>query len=907
MPLKGRFVFQKNVTAIAVFMFNMLFFTTAWAGSVSLDQKFVWSHMVGWHSWDFVNKSYGNYHDVPMARPTGNEVTDYRAEVQAMLDAGIDGITFDIIGGNEYGHQCRSLLEAARGTRLQIANTLCGAFDADPVNQAKKIAGAIESFSKYPNYASVDGKPIFFTFWAYKKPPQYWLTVRQALKDNHGKEIFLAGDPDALWNKKTSVADLSKYAGVFDIFYNYAEYGLSQRQAPGDVFAITAQAASTATRTGKWAAAIAPGYRGAWPLNGRNDYYITFKGLDRFWDAWQAAVNNDAPWIHLANWNDLDETPLQPMMFQFHSYGLINRYWASVWRGEPILADTPQVLFAYQREQMIGTMQRIEMVNLPMAGAKTITVQGQLLDMQGNVAGQLAVKTFAADKPARDEWFVDTSAYGATPVLVPRITVNVDGKTQQRDLPMMRLRTGWIENQVVLRVPMQEMAVGSAKLEMTDVGSNMLRAVVQIDTPLSVRRATLWCDDRPIGSLDVSSDALPTFALRWQWRKDHRQQITVENGSFVRSFQHGPHAASFVCDATSMAGSLNRYDYMAANVAGQADTVLNIAINDNVPQRVTLQQVRQGIVELRDSGNILMAELSLSPYDPLAALPRIVKCSQGKLFGTFPMAYPSQGKLFYVRLETHDGQTFFSNCVTPYADDAIRIESTVLKTTTTLDNGTLGALPAIAEVPIDVKLHPAMVQQCRWDLAYPGTTLPDTMGNVPMYLGSAGVYYKNDAARTPQRITLPDGMPGLAFDGVDDVAELAVRQQPHGAFTLSLRLRVEQVTGKEQVIWGSQSEACVPLLMLDEQGHLLAGRQTHDKEANVLARSPQPVPVGQWLNVTVTFDQTHARLSINNQHIAQAEGRVYRRYGNTRTYLGGYKQPFYGQIADVSLSSVPMM
>ena len=453
--LKGRFVFLKSLTAIVMLALCGLMNPLAMAGEVSLDQKFVWSHMVGWHSWDFVNKSYSHYHDVPMARPTGNPVTDYHAEVQAMLEAGIDGITFDIIGGNEYGHQCRSLLEAAKGTRLQIANTLCGSFDKDPVGQAQKMAGAVKSFSKYPNYAKIDGKPMFFLFWAYKKSPQYWQTVRQTLKDEHKLDVFIAGDPDALWNKATSVAALSKYAGVFDIFYNYAEYGLGKRQASDELYKITKQAASTATLTGKWAAAIAPGYRGAWPLNGRNEYYISFKGIDRFWDNWQAVVNHDAPWVHLANWNDLDETPLQPMMFQFHTYGEINRYWASRWRGQEIKANSPQIYFAYQREQMLGTLQRIEVASLPIIDGKSITVQGELLDMQGNVISHLSPRTLAADVASRDEWRVDTTAFAGTPILEPQITILVDGKIiSQRRLPWMRLRTGWIENQVVMKVPM---------------------------------------------------------------------------------------------------------------------------------------------------------------------------------------------------------------------------------------------------------------------------------------------------------------------------------------------------------------------------------------------------------------------------------------------------------------------
>ncbi|MFG0249811.1 MAG: LamG-like jellyroll fold domain-containing protein [Phycisphaeraceae bacterium JB051] len=892
----------------------ILVFGLAWAwglpvmaGDIDVNQKMVWSHMIGWHSYHFVNDSYRRYHDVPMAIPSGNEVTDYRMEVDAILEAGIDGVTFDIIGGSKYRYQCRKLLEAAAGTRLEIANTLCGRFEKDPADQAAKIASAIKGFLPFANYAKVDGKPIFFTFWAYKKPPQYWLSVRKVLKEKYNQEIFLAGDPDAVWNKATSVEDLNKYAGVFDIYYNYAEYGLVDRQPPQELFAITGKAAETGTRTGKWAAAVAPGYRGAWPLNGRNEFYIPFRGIDRFWDAWEAAMDNDAPWIHLANWNDLDETPLQPMVFQFHTYSQINRYWSEKLHGKTPRSQTPKVYFAYQREQMLGTLEHIGILSLPMTNSQPVTVEGHLLDMHGSVVGQLAKRTFAGDEAGRDQWFVDTSVFASTPVLEPVITVTANGKHMQRRLPMIRLRTGWIENQVVIKAPLHEMSDGQAELQIAPTGQGMIRATVTVNSQSPVRRATLWCDDRPIGSLDISAQVKPTYGVRWKWLKDHSLTATVENGTFVRSFQHGPNASRFKTDTTRFAASINRYDYLAANISGDAQTSIVIHVNDGPAQRVTMGQLLKDDVQLVNADKRPVARLIWSDYDPLAALPRVVKCASGQLHGLFPENNPSASKLYYVRLQTMDGKIFFSNCITPYANNDQRIETRILKTTISLDHGGIATLPNVTEQVMAVKVHPAMVQRSQWNMAATGAKLPDILGNNPMYLGSGAVYYKSNPDRVPRRMSLPDGTTALVFDGIDDVAELPIRQQPHGAFSLSLRLLVDKITGQDQLIYGSTHEASAPMLMIDSQGHLVAGRQSDKPAFSVLARSDKPVPVQQWMDVMVRFDQQTTWLYRNGKLIGKARGKASRDYGNMRTYIGGIKQPFAGAIADMALFSVPLV
>ncbi len=878
------------------------------SNSATVNDHLVWSHYVAWHDWNQTPTAITNYYDFPLAHPTGDQQKDYRQEIDSAIRMGINGFLVDMVNGSAFAEQTLKLLEASRGTKFMVSVCLDGFEDSAPV-LAEKVASFLQQAKEYSNLACIDGKPLLTTYAGDRGSADYWKLFRQELATK-GFEVFLVVDANSP----------EKYPNSFDMLYSFA--ALDHTQFAASTLYPTLHKGAALTSSGKWMAGIGPGYIGPWPFSGRNEYYSGFKGFDQFWNNFEAAVKEQTAWIHLTTWNDLDETPLQPMVFQFHSYPELIRYWVSRLQGNDKPAPKPRIYLAYQREQIIGTVQRIELISLPTV-QKTITASIELRDMNNKTLVKLPARTFKGSTATRLDWAVPTITFANTPVVEPILYVKSGKINYTRRLPIFVMRTGWIANKSNVRVPVHEISDGRAYLTVKKDSDGNIQATVNLQSTEKVRSVTLWRNDRPFGSFTKTIPSGVKYHLGFTYIQDTQLNIKASGGTITNAYYtlDSARKPDLSWSQASLSVLFGRYRYLAAELSDNSNLSLTASVDNATPQTVTLAQLKQGAVDLLSDSGQPVCRLFLAETDSTSVVTPSLNITKATLTGRYYTKQTCTSDLFYVRCETIDGRFFFSNAVAPFSAGLARVPTTVLQTAETLDGGGVGGggyeayftkPPFITPVVSKAKVHPAMVQQMQWsfDSTDPWT---DTKGWNPLHPGSPlySLYYVQDTNRTPAVISRQDSAGKcIEFDGTDDIIEIPIRQMPVGAFTISMDICPTGEYVNEQSIIGHAGWQSCPVLRILPDGRLQGGREMSKSENtsqhNILATSTDPLPAGVWSHIEMTFNEQSAHLSINGRPIGNASGIPGRAYGNLRIYLGGdgAGHMFKGKLDNVLVNSI---
>ncbi|HEX2951660.1 MAG TPA: endo-1,3-alpha-glucanase family glycosylhydrolase, partial [Armatimonadota bacterium] len=654
--------------------------------SFALTDHCVWAHYVPWDDWNQTPLAAKSYYDFPLAHPTGDLQQDYRQEIDAAMQLGINGFLVDVIRGDVFSYQAKNILKAAQRTNFTVSICLDG-FPDTAEQYAQKIADFLSSVNDEPNLARIDGKPLLTTFWAYRQPPAYWQTFRKELT-KRGIQVFLVADPVPVTDAPGT--GTTAYPGCFDMLYSFTSLEGMANDARG-LFPYLAKQAQTDTSTGRWMACVSPGYIGAWPFMGINDYYNGFRGIDKFWDNWALAAKLNSPWIHLTTWNDLIETPLQPMTFQFHTYPELTRYWIARWRGKEPTATTPRLYLAYQREQVVGTVQRIELVSLP-STTKSFTVTLELRDITGKTLCTLPAKTFPGNEAIRRDWAVPTAAFAKTPIVEPVLHVTADRTIFVRRLPFFTLRTGWIANKSSIRVPVHEMSDGNARLSLTKDPAGNLQAALTLQSPSTVRQVTLWRNDRPFGNFSAQSPSGVTYHLGFIYlRNDTTIKMSLTGGTILNAYYAGDSQArqDLHWSPKSLSVIFQRDRQLAVDVLDSDDATLNVSVGDAPAQSISMVALRHGPIDLKDAHGDALCRLVPDEIGCLAMVAPPLELKQANLSGQWYTKNTFPTDLFYARCETADGRFFYSNVVAPFCATAL-VPTTILQTAETLDGGAIG-------------------------------------------------------------------------------------------------------------------------------------------------------------------------------------------------------------------------
>ena len=858
------------------------------------DKKVVWAHYVPWHN--PLNSSFAiqKYYNYPRIEPSGDQIEDYRREFKLAMAQGIDGFFADIVAKKNaspaFLGQLPQMLKAAEGTTFLIAP--CLDVKITVAQQVKDLKAMLDQCSIHPNYPKAGGKPVIMTYTFLSWTPEEWGEIRDGLKAQ-GYDIYLIANLSTGFKKKT-MAMFEPYGKVFDMAYSFGESGINGQSVKenNDIMAGVAQ------KYGKdWAATLWPGYYGAW-LTGRNDFYQPHRGFDQLHEGF-LAIDKHSKWLHLTTWNDHDETSIMPMPFTYGNPEIIKAY-VDRWKGIVPTHTEPEVFFAYHREEIPGTLLRIEAMTLPVKDGGTVKVTGKLLGIGGKVMAELPEKNMTMKDFDLVEWLVPSAALATSPFLIPEMTVDGKGYRRTARLPAMFFKSGWFQNAVTVKVPLHSIIAADAKLTLTQTGS-VISASAAFDSPETVRHLTLWRNDRPLAEFSPSADGKTLLNMLINYDKPGDFDITLKNGEFLAALRafHSKGSPEFSFTANMLKARRNAaWNNVGAIAAVVSGTEIEVKSGGN-----TVSFTPADLAERRDIvvGGI---RVQLSQVDPCLQNHPALGLKTGR-FSLKLLSRPAQSDdIFYLRLETDSGKVAFSDMVIPFAPmESVRMN--VLETSVNLETSSGAAgMPGRSEylsknvslqqpVLTSVAVHPAELRKGRWTFERGGT---DELGDMPIAL-------------KPEMV-VADGVNGgkcLKFDGQNPLT-MRRRTYPIGAAPLDFFISPDGGRAADQVLIGRGGWAGGMNAVLKKDGKITVIRKGGTKTPVTVLNGKTAVPDGKWSRIRVTFDEKTIRLYLNGRLDAEMAVKPVREYGNCTWFVGGgikNMDNYKGRLDDLTVLSYP--
>lgn len=489
----------------------------------------VWAHYVPWFTPDNASLLPDRFYNCPEGSVGA---TPYRDEVKRALSMGIDGFFADMVAhanGDTAFWDLRPFLRAAEGTPFFFA--ICLDAKTTTELQARELVKMLSTYGSHPNYPKWKDRYVVGTYTYLAWTPDEWAEIR--------RRCAAAGYP--IWvmaNVETgmsafSAKRLEPYADQLDGVYFFGLMGMAGKTMPQE----GEEAAAFCRARGKlYMPRLHPAYFGAW-LNGRNDFYQPYRGIDSLHEGFAHAYSASAQWLHLTTWNDYDETALEPRRLS-RAYAPLVAALAARFKGEPPPAERTDFLLAYHREELPGTLFRLEALRLPARDHGDYTLEGRLLDGTGRTVAALSPRAFSSTGTLeRAEWLVPTTDLAASPILIPEITAHGPEGARTARLPAVFFRVPCPLNPETIKVTLSERRRISATPAVT-YADGRLAASLDFDAPLPVTRAVLYRDDRPVTSFEKTLPARAILPLAFSGH--HRVNLAVSNAviaTALKSFE----------------------------------------------------------------------------------------------------------------------------------------------------------------------------------------------------------------------------------------------------------------------------------------------------------------------------------------------------------------------------------
>lgn len=862
--------------------------------------KLAFAHYTAWHHPFNASETAGRYYNFPEFHSSGRMAEDYRREIKAAMAQGIDGFFVDMVGNNNeethYVANMNELLKAAEGTPFLVGPCLDRAYsDLDwQVSELKKI---FDTCGRHPNYPKVDGKYVVTTYSCTQRTPAQWRYIREKLRAA-GYEVFLIANMFHAFSK-LKAADVEPYAKEFEMLHSFGEYGISG-QSIQECFDILS---NTARANGKgWMPPIHPGYLGAW-FNGRNDYYQPYRGFDQVLDSFAAIRPGTADWLHFTTWNDFDETPFAPTVFEFGTYTEINRIFVDRWKGKPFLSESPKLFFAYHREELVGTVWRLEALTAPTVDGKPMQVGGRLIGIDGKTLAEIPVRQLSTRDFDRAEWQIPTAALAVSPAFVPVIEWRSGNRTQTSRLPAVFLKSGWLQNQVTVKAPAHRMSDLSPELKISQDG-NRLDAELTLDSPEAISHATLWRNDRPIGEFRAVSPGRLLF-VDFQNRKPITMTAKLDGAAWTeagRKFHEPGPNFNYTADTLKTVKN-SPTTVMRAALAAKPEAAITVKINREPPRRLTVAELLQRHTVSLDKDGVV--QIRQADYDTaIMNRPELDRKN-----GTFKLELysrpPLTDDIFYVRLTTRSGRIIFSNPIAPFAagkplhlvdviETGVNLETSTGMTGRPNRTGLLNPPLLAADRMVRVPVHPACFRSGRWTFENEGW---DDLGERPFQTAKSLEWKERNLIKAPGE----NGGKALALNDKTAIAFRA-RSYPIGACTIEFSLNPDTLPGKNQPIitrtgW---QEAFNFTLLADGRIEVIRNGGKESVEARIISRTA--IPVGKWTRLRLTFDERKIKLYVDGKLDGETAVPFNRRYGNCIAQIG----PFRGMIDNITFLSRPV-
>ncbi|MDR1282618.1 MAG: laminin G [Opitutaceae bacterium] len=873
----------------------------ALAGEVS-GKPVVWSHYTPWHTPLNASISVRDYYNYPLFRSTGDDQADWAEEYRRAKAQGIDGFFVDVVfskSGREtaYSTALHRMLKAAEGGDFEIA--LCLDVKTTVEHQVRELARMLSLFGEHPNYPRHGGKPVVATYTWGAWTPDEWAAIRAGLLAA-GHDIYLIANVGHSYTKQDRKW-LDSYAPHFDMAYCFGFRGLdgTPRRQTARLVADVAQKYGKAYMAG-----LSPCYYGAW-LNGRNDFYQPHRGFDQLHDSFLLLSEKHIRWLHFTTWNDHDETSVLPMLFT-PANPLITRAYGNAFKGIAPTSIRPEVCLAYHREEIPGTLLRIEALNLPSLAKGPARVSGKLLDPRGKTAALLESRALATGEFARTEWLVPTAPLAHLPALTPEITVSSPGFSRTAKLLPVLLVNGWHQNAVTIKTPFSRHIGFPDTLAVrtrADAGEDSrVDAEITFDAGNAgeeIASATLFRNDRPLAAFNALTHDKTLLNLYFDGAADWT--LTIAEGELLNAVRKFAEKDS--TDFTwSRTGATSRHakTWTPAGVlcAVSSATRLTFAIAGNEPLTLAARELNErGIIR---RGNLT---IDVSPVDVTVQNHAPLARKAGRFRMSILTREPHLSDMFFVRYETIGGRVALSGIVYPFAPKPRHPPANLVQTSINLEttSGATGMpgeneyltprekIPLATPSVIKTRIPAESVRAGRW--TFDGTGR-DSLGDMPVSIAPDLFAPADDG----------DGMV-LRLDGKNPI-KMRLRTWPIGNATVDFRLNPEPgATARQSVIGRTGwSDAININLLPDGRVEIVRdGNETVPVEKLV---SQTPLPFGQWSRLRITNDSTCIRIYINNRLDAETLIRPARSYGNSTWFVGGgYKgyANYRGKIDDLTV------
>ena len=839
----------------------------AQAGEVTA-RRMTWAHYVPWLTPDNVSQDPDRWVNAPVYE-RGDD--PFRDEISRAMAAGIDGFFMDIVCYEDSAAfwDLRPFLKAAEGTDFQVAICLDKKVSVEAT--VRHLVRMLGTYGDHPNYPKADGRYVVNAYTFLGHSPEEWREILDGCRAE-GFPIYLVANTETFFEPYDD-ARLEPYTGIFDAIYYFSLTGLAGIPSEEE----NRRAADFCRRHGKrYMPCLHPGYFGAW-MRGRNDCYQPFRGVDRLFDHLQSAMTfaGESPWLHVTTWNDHDETTLQPRRLT-PADGLLLAAYANAYHGRPP-AEAPEVVFAYHREELPGTLIRIEAQRLASAATGPIEVEGVLRGPDGNVAESLSPRRLAGDWN-RCEWQIDSATLAGWSHLVPDVAVKWAGAVRRGKLQPIFLRTPWLEHPETIKTALRFRRDNvRADWSLSQTG-NVLTAEVSFKSPVIVRRAILYRNDRPLGQFMREAPSSPRLAVCYASQNFTR--LGVENGRLLSVVKCGETNGSpnFTWDAGKADSKMTpAWMRFSALIEAPPDAVVTLS---GCNWKKTLSATPPELAQRRVLADAPVT-LRLSPDCTLREMPALDRM-EGRFTLSLYAREPYPADAYWISFECADGTVAETPVRQPYVGAPTETPIVVTATTRETSSGACGRpdrkewleQPMAPQDSVrDVTLAGGARRHAHWSFEGAGA---DTGGDRPILGIPDDMYVDGHDGR------------GLRFDGTRAVA-LPRQLWPTGAWRISAWLNPDPPDGKRRIIFGKNGWHDGVSLALDGEGRLAATFSSGDgyaDEKRFEAMAHRPLEPGKWSLVELVCDARVLRIWVNGEDLASVDIPPVRRYGNLTVFLG---------------------
>lgn len=840
---------MRHVAALLVFLCALAHCDVN-AGEVG-NRPMAWAHYVAWMRPEETSMLAERYLD-PVAFDVGDDPKG--DEIKAAIDMGFDGWFVDVVARKDRQRSDFSdlgpLLNAAEGTDFQIG--ICLDVKTDVAWQVSELIRILKSWGNHPNYPRVGGRYVVATYTWWPWSAKEWADIRSGCAAA-GFPLYLVGNLTFMFDN-FSESRLKEYVDAFDAGYTFGYIGTNGMTVDENHRRL---AAFCRTHGRRWMPGIHPGYLGGWYW-GRNAWYLPLEGIDTLHNGFlaaQATTGRDA-WVHFTSWNDHDETTLSPRLLTSGLRPLLKEYTAAL-KGLPPRTGKTDVLFAYHREELPGTVLRIEALRLPAREpVGDCSVSGELLDDNGTVVFKLPAMSLTSDWD-RVEWLIDTVPLAKSAFLSP--TFRMSGRVEK--FPAIFFSEPWIRNQQTVRETFSTRAPVKSSYEVCEK-NGLLEATVGFSSAVPVKRAVLYVDDLAVGVFHPAGSPSANdvqFSFVVCGPKDEGMDFCV--------------AVENVREHVKTRRAVKRHE--AHKVSGGTDMTFVLkarGVNRRFTPREVLsgEGIREGVYRISAT-----ADEGIYHSKPLGL-------TEGTLALHAFHALLRPTDVCWIRFETVDGRVSESEVKYPQAAvcDRMPRKERILRSEITMEHPQGGKAGRPGAVPfLDASKSPVSGVESVEALVSPLASRHLTRKETMSFSGSG-----NDLVKLLPHRSWPMDKGVISFEMNPDAS---CATQNVGVISKS----------------GWQSGFSFSLLA---GGRLRATWRSAPSSKGVVLKGGAPVRPGMWNSVRLVWDGVTAELEVNGHAGAAIAIPVHRGYGSCYVTIGGAdarELPYKGMIRNLEIGN----